>query len=111
MENGSMILVATIGADGGEGQLGIFLGEIHAQLTREDDLTLSRFGVDGLHGDIVIVADDLLDILDGDLLGAGLDILVHHLLGEVHGDFPVVKGGLRKDGDDGAFQLDRKSVV
>ena len=105
VQHGGMVLVAAALADGAERQLGVFLGEIHADLTGLGHLAASRGGVDGVHRNVEVVGHRALDELNGNLPCSAAHILVNHLLGEVDGDLAVVDGRLREDGDHGALQL------
>ena len=90
VEDGRVVLVSAVCADDGEGQMRVFFCEEHADLAHLDNLALAGFGVDGLDRNAEVVAHDFLDILDGDLLGGGFDVFVHHFAGEVEGDVAVV---------------------
>ena len=100
-----MVFIPAVQADGGQGGLCVFLGEIHGKLPCLDDFPFPGFGVDQIDRDVEVIANNLLDIIDGDLPGGVLDELVDHLLGKVKGDGLFVQRRLGQQGDQGAFQF------
>jgi hypothetical protein len=91
MEDGGMVLIAAMDADGGKGRFRMFLGEIHSQLPGLDDLSLTCLGIDGIDRQVEIVANYFLDEVDGNLPGCTLDEFVDHLFGQVKGDRLFIK--------------------
>ena len=105
MEHSGMIFVSAVLPDGAEGKLGVFLGEIHADLARLGHFSPSGRGVNGLNGDVEVIGNHFLDVFNGNLAGGAAYIFVNHLLCEVDGDLLVVDGRLRENGNHGTFQL------
>ena len=64
----SVVSVADLFPDSSQGVFGQLLGEKHGQLPGLNHFSLARLGDEQPPGHIEIVADDLLDVLDGDLL-------------------------------------------
>ena len=61
------------------------------------DLAFAGARLDALDGDVEVVANHLLYIVDGDFAVGTFDELVNHLPGEVDGDVAVVERGLRHE--------------
>ena len=110
VEHGGMVLVAALHADDGEARLGDLLGEVHGELACLHYLALARCVLDGVDREVKVVADNFLDVVDGDLAYAALDILVDHLFREVEGDLLAVQCALCNERDEGTLQLTHVSI-
>ena len=86
-----MVLVAALQADDGQGGFGQLFGEIHGELSGLDDFAFAGARLDAVDGDVEVVADHLLDVVDGDFAVGAFDEFVDHLASQVEGDVAVVE--------------------
>ena len=105
VENRSVVLATAVQTNVGQRTLGHLLGEVHGDLTRLNDLTLARLGLEQLDGQVEVIAHHFLDVVDADFAGRVLDKLVNHLLGEVERDGLAVQAALRDQADERTFQF------
>ena len=86
VEHRSVVLATAVQTNVGQRALGHLLGEVHRDLTRLNDLTLARLGLEQLDRQVEVIAHHFLDVVDADFAGRVLDELVDHLLGQVQRD-------------------------
>ena len=89
-----VVFVPALRTNGGQRALGQLFGKEHGQLTRLYDLPLSGLALEQFHRHIEVVADDLLDVVDGDLPSGVLDELIDHLTGQIAGDLLFIQRSL-----------------
>ena len=100
-----MVLASTVQSDVGQRALGHLLGEVHRNLTRLNNLALPRLGLEQLNGQVEVIADHLLDVVNAHLAGRVLDKLVDHLLGQIQSHRFAVQAALGKQTDEGSLQF------
>ena len=84
-------------ADGRQRRLGVLLGQIHGDLPRLGDFARALRGVEAREVEVQVVAYDLDDVVDGDLLLVELYIDLQYLLGQRRGDLAAEERGIRHE--------------
>ena len=101
MQDGGVVLAATVQSDVGQRRLGHLLGEVHRNLAGLDNFALAGLALEQLNGQIEVIAHHLLDVVNADFTCGVLDKLVDHVLRQVQGDGLAVQAGLGHQGYEG----------
>ena len=110
VDDGGVVATADELTDARSGHLGIFLGKIHRNLAHKDVVALAALAEDVLLRHVVVVADFLQDVVDGQRLVIDLHGTLDDALCQSHVDIGVIDDAIGQQGVDDALEVAHGAV-
>src|SRR6185369_531209 len=105
MQHRGVMLAAKLATDLRQGSFGEMLGQVHGDLPGIDNGARVVLGLDLDQAQSELLSHCLLDRLDRDLAGLGVDKILQHLLGVGQRDLGADQRRMRYQADERAFQF------
>ena len=100
-----MVFPARFGTDGRQRAADQVTAHVHGNLTGLDDLALAGLGQQGVAGNVEILADRLLHLVDGDIVFLFADNLAGYVLGQFDRNILMGEGRMGDQGDQRTLQF------
>ena len=94
MNHRAVVTTNKVVANGFQGMVGEIFAKIHGHLTSDHDFLFSRFVLQFLHLDAVVIGNSLLDKINSNFRFNILDEILDDGLGQFKTHFHAVEGGM-----------------